>query len=60
MEKLPDYLNREEVEQILEIASRHSFRDYLMIKMMSTTPSFSLGHAMDNSFPTLVNSDCEQ
>jgi len=34
VEKLPDYLNREEVEQILEIASHHSFRDYLMIKMM--------------------------
>ena len=32
MEKLPDYLNREEVEQILEIASRRSFRDYVDVR----------------------------
>jgi site-specific recombinase XerD len=34
MPKLPDYLNLEEADAILEMASHASFRDYLILKLM--------------------------
>lgn len=34
MRKLPDYLNEEEVNQVLELAAKDSFRNYLIIKLM--------------------------
>jgi site-specific recombinase XerD len=34
MRKLPDYLNEEEVNRILDLAARDTYRNYLMIKLM--------------------------
>ena len=34
MRKLPDYLNEEEVNQILDLAAKDSYRNYLMVKLM--------------------------
>ena len=34
MRKLPDYLNEEETNRLLDLAAKDSFRNYLMVKLI--------------------------